>query len=86
MQIAHIEGASRTLGEAQGYQPLPVRYAVLQHEDGSEVPVMSTAWTPSEKEIEALIKGASIHLHILGTAHPPVRVEVGPVPEEDDNG
>ncbi len=82
MQIAHIDGASRTLGEEQGYQPLPVRYGVLRQEDGSEVPIMSTAWTPNEQEIEALIKGASIHLHILGTAHPPCRIEIGPVPGE----
>lgn len=86
MQVAHIDGASRVLGEEQGYTPLPVRYGIYtDHATGDQSPIMSTAWTPSEAEIGALIRGASIHLHILGTAHPPCRVEVGPIPGENDN-
>lgn len=82
MLVANIEGASRVLGEAQGYTPLPVRYAIMQLPDGSEVPVMTTAWTPTPQELDALNSGASVHVHILGTAHPPLRLEVGPTPDE----
>ena len=84
MLVANIEGSSRTLGEAQGYTPLPVRYGVLRYEDGTEVPVMTTAWTPTPQELDALNSGASIHVHILGTQHPPLRLEVGPTPDEEN--
>ena len=72
MMLRHIAGATRVLGQSQGYLGLPVRDAKL--EDGT--PVMMTAWEPTPKEIEAINAGKSILLMVLGTAHPPVNMFV----------
>lgn len=72
VQIGRIQNATRVLGKSQGYLSLPVRDEI---HDGT--PVMVTAWHPTPKEIEALQAGASVYLHILGTAHPPVYMTVG---------
>lgn len=75
MQIAMIEGATRIIGKSQGYLGLPLRDEMINCLVGGEgTPAMVTAWQ--------LNAGASVHLHILGTAHPPVMVEVGPTPTE----
>jgi len=42
---------------------------------------MVTAWLPTPKELDALNKGAPVHVRIFGRAHPPIMVEVGDVPE-----
>lgn len=42
---------------------------------------MVSAWHPTPKELEALNKGAPVHVVVLGTSHPPIKVEVGEVPE-----
>ena len=42
---------------------------------------MTTAWLPTPDELVALLAGAPIHVRILGTAHPPIMVEVGAAPE-----
>jgi hypothetical protein len=57
MLIAMIEGVTRVCGESQGYQ----------------LPAMTTAWTPTPAELEALNRGASVYVRILG--------RVGPDPE-----
>ena len=82
MMIMHIKGATRVLGLSQGYQGLPVKDEFIQAEGEGKIPVMLTAWQPTPEELEALNKGASIHLRILGEGHPPVSMDVGPVPEE----
>ena len=76
MIAAMIAGATRVCGKAQGYLGLPVR-----DELNGTFPCMITAWTPSPGELAAINAGASVHVMILGTAPPPMRVEVGPVPE-----
>lgn len=77
MQIAHIEGATRALGEAQGYRGLPIRDELQNCSVGGEgTPVMVTEWIPSAEDRYAIFGGANIHLNVVGTAHPPVRVEV----------
>ncbi|WP_280987445.1 hypothetical protein [Georhizobium profundi] len=43
---------------------------------------MVTAWQPTPDELERLNAGASVHLRVLGVAHPPVMVEVGPAPAD----
>jgi hypothetical protein len=73
MMIKRIEGATRVLGQSQGYLGLPVLDTNL--EDGT--PVMVTAWEPTPKEIEAIQNGAPVFLQVLGTAHPPVNLWVG---------
>jgi hypothetical protein len=42
---------------------------------------MTTAWQPTQKELEALNRGASIHVRIVGAQHPPINLFVGPEPE-----
>jgi hypothetical protein len=78
MQIGRIDGATRVLGEAQGFIGLPVRdETMLCAATGQEQPVMVTAWLPTPKEIEALVAGAAVHIHIYGLMHPPIMVDVG---------
>jgi hypothetical protein len=44
-------------------------------------PSMVTAWEPTPDELARLNAGAPVHLRILGSAHPPVLLTVGEVPE-----
>lgn len=41
---------------------------------------MTTAWIPDPAELDRLARGASVHVRIIGTAHPPIIVEVGEPP------
>ena len=69
-------GTTRRIGKSQGYLGLSV--ADCLSPDG--VPMMLTSWQPSPKELAALVAGAPVYLWIIGQAHPPVMVEVGPEP------
>lgn len=81
MQIGRIEGATRLLGKSQNYRGLPVRdQRIVDASNGQEAPEMISARLPTDKEIAAIAAGAPIYLAVLGTEHPPVRVEVGEVP------
>jgi hypothetical protein len=81
MMIGRIEHATRVLGQSQGYLGLPVRDGVINCTVGGEgTPCMTTAWLPTPEELALLNAGASVHVRIIGTAHPPIMVEVGPVP------
>jgi hypothetical protein len=82
MQIGRVEGCTRVLGKSQGYLGLPIRDEVITCTvGGPETPAMTTAWLPTAEELAALVAGAPIHVRILGTAHPPIMVEVGAAPE-----
>lgn len=82
MIIRRISGATRVLGQSQGYFGLPVRDEVVDETvNGPKTPCMVTAWEPTPDEIERLINGAPVHVRVLGTAHPPIMVDVGEVPE-----
>lgn len=81
MHIGRIEGATRVIGKSQGYLGLPVRDETVNCTVGGEgTPAMVTAWLPTPEELALLNAGASVHVRILGTGHPPIMVEVGPVP------
>jgi hypothetical protein len=83
MQIGRVEGCTRVLGKSQGYMGLPVRDEVVNAVvTGEGTPTMTTAWLPTPKELEALNAGAPVHVRIVGSAHPPIMVEVGAVPNE----
>lgn len=73
MQVAAINGLTRILGKSQGFFGLPIRDEVRE----GNTPVMVSSWTPTPKELEALNAGANVEIAIWGTAHPPIRVEVG---------
>lgn len=82
MHIARIEGATRIIGQSQGYLGLPIRDGQMHCAvNGPNTPTMTTAWQPTPEEIAAINAGASIHVTLLGTGHPPIFVEVGPTPE-----
>jgi hypothetical protein len=84
MQIGMVEGATRILGKSQGYLGLPVRDELLNCSvNGEGTPAMTTAWFPTPDEIAAIVAGAPVHVRILGTAHPPIMVEVGAPPAEE---
>jgi hypothetical protein len=88
MLVRHIEGATRIVGVRQGYQGLPLRDGLMHSAvTGPGTPTMTTAWEPTPEEIGALLRGASIHVCVIGNIHPPIMVSVGPLPtEEDSNG
>ena len=71
-----IEGTTRRIGKAQGYNGLCVKDFAF--EDGT--PAMQTAWQPTPDEIARIVAGAPVYLTILGTGHPPVRLDVGERP------
>lgn len=72
-----LEGATRTIGESQGYIGLPLRDETVNCAvTGEGTPCMLTAWQPSPEEIEAQRAGAPVMLRVLGTEHPPVMVYV----------
>jgi hypothetical protein len=81
MQIGRIADATRVIGKSQGYMGLPLRDEAINCKvNGEGTPSMVTAWLPTPKELEALNAGAPVHVRILGSAHPPIMVEVGEVP------
>lgn len=76
MMINAIEGCTRRIGKSQGYLGLPLRDELF---DG--VPSMLSSWQPTPAELAALIAGAPIYVRLLGSAHPPILVTIGPLPE-----
>lgn len=80
MLIAMIEGVTRIIGKSQGYRGLPLRDEVITDPVNGQTPAMVSAWQPTPDELARLNAGASIHLWVLGTQHPPVLVEVGEPP------
>lgn len=81
MLIGRIPGATRVLGKSQGYLGLPIRDELIDEEvNGPGTPCMVTAWTPTPDELARLVAGASVHVRILGSVHPPILVDVGEAP------
>lgn len=81
MIIGRIPGTTRVLGKSQGYLGLPIRDEVIEESvNGPGTPSMVTAWEPTPAELERLSKGAPVLVRILGSAHPPIMVDVGDPP------
>ena len=86
MIIKHIDGATRVLGQSQGYLGLPVRDEVITCTvGGPDTPCMVTAWEPTPQELAAIAAGGTIYLRILGIGHPPVMIWAEP-PKEATHG
>lgn len=82
MIIKRIEGATRVIGQSQGYQGLPLRDELINCAvNGGGTPSMVTAWEPTPDELTKLEQGAPVLLRVLGSAHPPVIITVGEVPK-----
>ncbi len=84
MQVGMISGHTRIIGRSQGYLGLPLR-DVLENcaVNGCGTPAMQSAWFPTPAEIEAIKAGAPVILTVLGVNHPPVRLETGELPDEN---
>ncbi|MEH6774890.1 MAG: hypothetical protein V7668_13270 [Cereibacter changlensis] len=81
MLIGMIEGVTRIIGKSQGYLGLPLRDEVIHCTVGGEgTPCMVTAWQPTPDELARLNAGASVHLRVNGSQHPPVMLDVGDPP------
>lgn len=82
MELGSIENATRILGKSQGYLGLTIRDTTIKDGvTGKTVNLMTSAWLPSPAELKALNHGASIHVQLLGHAHPPIIVTIGPTPD-----
>jgi hypothetical protein len=80
MQILDIEAYTRLLGESQGYRGLPVKDILLNDSvNGQGTPCMVSEWAPSQEELKYLSEGGTIKLYVLGSNHPPVRIEAAPL-------
>ena len=81
MLIGTIEGVTRVIGKSQGYLGLPLRDEMMNCAvTGEGTPAMVSAWQPTPDELARLNAGASVHLRVIGTQHPPVMLEVGQPP------
>lgn len=76
MNNIKFEGMTRTLGETQGYRGLHIKDIKLVDENGNLFPAMISVWKPTEAELMHLMYGGYVMLTVLGTGHPPVKVEV----------
>lgn len=80
---ARVLHHTHVLGEAQGYHPLYVKCEKAVDEvSKNETWRQTTAWTPTPRELELLNAGCSIQVVILADRHPPIKVQVGPCPDE----
>lgn len=52
--------------------PLPIQ--VSRNQQGSLL--LSSVWEPTDLERQAITSGANVMIHVWGSAHPPVAVEV----------
>jgi len=78
MLVKRITNATRVFGKQQGYAGLPIRdVATVDKTTGVLVNRMISAWELTPDEIDRLKQGATIYLHVLGTEHAPVMIEVG---------
>lgn len=83
MIIARVAGATRTIGKSQGYLGLPIRDEIREVTIGGDVhrcQAMVSAWEPTPDEIAKIVAGAPILVCLLGSAHPPVMLDVGEPP------
>lgn len=81
-----ITGATRALGAPKDWDAerdgsccvLPILDVLPL---GGEPHRMVSSWQPTPAEAAAIAAGAPVLLHVVGTAHPPVWLAVGEVPE-----
>lgn len=81
MEIGRVLGATRVVGQSQGYIGLPIRDEVVNCSVNGPTPAMVTAWFPTPEELAALNAGAPVHVRILGTVPPPMMLMTGEAPD-----
>ena len=81
MQPARIADATAVLGQPKDWNVerdgpvagLPVRREMLDRAH-----CLTSAWMPTPEEVQQLVFGGAVHLHVLGAGHPVVAITVGP--------
>lgn len=81
MEIGRVLGATRVVGQSQGYIGLPIRDEVVNCSVNGPTPSMVTAWFPTPEELAALNAGAPVHVRILGSVPPPMMLSTGEAPD-----
>jgi hypothetical protein len=82
MIIQLIQNFTRILGKSQGYLGLPIfDHIEIDKTNGKPTNAMTSAWALGPDELERLNAGALVYLTVLGSGHPPVRIEVGEPPQ-----
>lgn len=78
LQVARIRGATRTLGQSQGFIGLPIRDGMAKDpETGAMYPCMQSAWTIEPNDIERILSGEPLIVELWGRQHPPIKLTVG---------
>lgn len=80
MEPGKIRNHTRALGAPSNWDPeRDGRCGVLHIRDEvhGRMPIMVSAWTPSELERARIAEGHPVILTVIGNAHPPVSIEVG---------
>lgn len=72
MKPINFDRATRVCGESQGYIGLPIMDTATDYGN-----VMTSIWQPDGDEIEALINGACISVHVRGNNPQPINLGVG---------
>ncbi len=84
MHVGRILGSTRTLGAPRDWDPKaqgPCGGLPIRDELTTAGPAMTSAWLPTPEEITRIAAGAPIYLTVVGQGHPPVAMNVGPIPE-----
>lgn len=86
MRIGRINGATRTFVRPDDWDeavhgpcdPLAIRDEVI---DG--LPCMTSAWFPTDEQLQRMCEGAPLYLTEVGHTHSIVALGVGPVDHQD---
>lgn len=84
MQAARIEGATRVLAPPDDWDAArdgPCARLYVRDQALGQAHAMASAWFPTAEEVIRLVKGAPVHLVLVGCEHPPVRISVGEPPD-----
>lgn len=80
MLIGRIRGANKVYRAPEGMDNCQDLHVNVQREGA--VVITTSAWFPSPDEVQRLVAGQPIHLHIYGHGHPVVAMSV---PIDDGN-
>jgi len=72
MTPVQFDKQTRICGVQQGFLGLPIMDTEMPYGN-----VMTSIWRPTGDEIEALIDGACVFMHVMGDTPQPVTLEIG---------
>ena len=83
METAAFDEANITMNEPDGWSPDQCnsirarRHSVILH-GGVEVPVVTTCWKPTAKELDEIRRTGRLYLSCVGQSMPPVLLAANP--------